>query len=160
MWLPCMGLPMRIGARIISSSCGLGNRAWCCSPHGRSCSWPVCRNEFSSGNWLASVVGEHSYGCCVDGRLNLTCDLLWIVPLLTLLVAKSYLWVHVVIIAGDNKDILVDWFEIKLKISNKIFIFKFGLPEDGRGLSHGSAFAVATPTFCHSNYLPALVPYL
>jgi hypothetical protein len=71
---PCTGLPTRIGA------CGLGDRAILCCPPGSPRSWPVCRNEFSSGRWPASGVVRHDCGCRVDGPLNLQRDRLWVVP--------------------------------------------------------------------------------
>jgi hypothetical protein len=97
-----MGPSMRIGAWVISS-CGLSYRA-SCLPHGSSRGWPVCCNEFSSGHWPALGGGGHNCGCHVGGPLNLSCDQLWVIPLLTLVV-KSYLWVHVVITTGDDKGI-------------------------------------------------------
>jgi hypothetical protein len=43
----------------LEPSCGLDDRATLYRRRGSPRSWPVCRNEFSSGHWPASGVGGH-----------------------------------------------------------------------------------------------------
>jgi hypothetical protein len=78
--LPYSGPPMRIRAWAISPPRGFGDKATLCRPRGSPCSWPVCRNNFSSGHWPASGASGHNCGSCVEGPLNLPHDRLWVIP--------------------------------------------------------------------------------